>query len=102
MERNIQDSLIPIIKNAIALLDFKDVTEKDILLDFTKDSRFGDLTTNIALKLSTSVKKAPLELAASIVRGIKKYLEKAPIEHDIEEVKVENAGFINFYLRNSY
>jgi len=102
MERNIQDSLIPIIRNAIALLDFKDVAEKDILLDFSKDSRFGDLTTNIALKLSTSVKKAPLELAAGIVRGIKKYLEKAPIGDDIEEVKVENAGFINFYLKNSY
>ena len=71
-------------------------------LDNSCDPRFGDLTTNIALRLSRLLKKSPLEIAQSILPRIKEHLKNSPINNYINEIKAEGAGFINFYLSDTY
>ena len=103
MKENIQHLLTATIKNALRDLDYTGETcDKDLYLDVTKDIRFGDLSTNIALKLSSLTKKPALEVAEGITHKIKKYLEQGLLRDYVKEVKVEGSGFINFYLNNNY
>jgi len=102
MKENIQDLLIPIIKNALRDLDLQKKDKEVLCLDIPQDIRFGDLSTNIALRLSKTTAKSPLEIATALTDNIKKYLEKSTLRNYIKEVRAEGAGFINFYLSNNY
>jgi len=102
MKRNIQDLLISIIKNSLRDLKLDKIPPEDLSLYLPTDERFGDLSTNIALKLSKLVKKSPVEIANQIAELLKKYLEKSPQGAYVNAIKIEGAGFINFYLSDSY
>ncbi len=69
-----------------------------VYLDIPQDSRFGDLTTNVAMQLSRQLKKPPREIASVLINCIKQQLPKSPLKDYIKEIKVEGAGFINFYF----
>ncbi|MDI6605694.1 MAG: arginine--tRNA ligase, partial [Candidatus Omnitrophota bacterium] len=73
-----------------------------LYLDLPTDSRFGDLTTNIALQLSKSLKESPRDIAALIIAMIKKFLKETPVGGYVREIKCEGQGFINFYLEDKY
>jgi arginyl-tRNA synthetase len=102
MEKNIQDLIVAIIKSSLKDLNLDKPAIGDLFLELPKDSRFGEFSTNIALKLSSLMKKPPSEIALSIAANIKKYLKDSPLKEYILDVKVENAGFINFYLKDNY
>ncbi len=102
MKKNIQELLVPVIKHALKELNLDKLAQKDLFLDFPMNSRFGDLSTNIALQLSKLIKKSPSQIAKEIADNIKQNLEKGPLKNYIKEVKVEGAGFINFYLNDTY
>jgi len=102
VEKNIQDSLAQVIKDSLKDLKLDRVYSEDLYLDTPTDPRFGDLSTNIALKLSKSIKKSPPEIAKNIADVIKQNLEKNPDRDYVKEIKVEGAGFINFYLNDKY
>ena len=102
MKKNLQSYLVEIIKNSLRDLDLDKSYQEGLYLDFPSDIRFGDLSTNVALRLSSSLKKNPFDIATSLIGSIKKHLEKSPCKDYIKEIKVEGAGFINFYLHNNY
>ena len=79
-----------------------DGEDKKIILDIPTDPRFGDLSTNIALRLSKVLGKPPRDVAALIISDINKKLAVSPLKDHIKEVKIEGAGFINFYFAESY
>ncbi|MFH0739228.1 MAG: arginine--tRNA ligase [Candidatus Omnitrophota bacterium] len=99
MKKNTQDIIISIINDVLKTIGAQDCV---LYLDIPDSSSFGDYSTNIALKLSKSMKKAPIEIAGLIVSEIEKSIPGSPAKEYIKEVKVEGAGFINFYLRNEY
>ncbi len=102
MKKNIQEELIAIIKIALKDLRIDSKLIQDFYLDLSTDERFGDLSVNIALKLSKVLKKPPLEIAGNITEAIKIRLQKSALKNYVKEVKAEGAGFINFYLENKY
>jgi len=61
------------------------------------EAAFGDLSTNIALKMAKAEKKNPKDLAEKIIREIK-VLDKAQNFASIEQV----SGFINITLSSKY
>ncbi len=75
----------------------------DIVLSISKNPRFGDYSTNIALQLAKlekiSDKQIPQEIANEIIERLQvtgnsgQYLEKA---------EVAGGGFINFFVRPEY
>ena len=69
---------------------------KSIRLEEPKNKEFGDLTTNAAMVLSSSLKKKPMDLADEINNEI---LLKWDI---IENTAVVNPGFINFNLKDTF
>ena len=68
----IEKDLIDIIRKALKKT-FPEASDKiagDISLEVPKEKKFGDFSTNIAMKLSKPLRKAPLDIAGDIVRHI--------------------------------
>ncbi len=102
MKENIQENIIQLIRESLKGLGIDDASFEDLRLDFPQDSRFGDLSTNIAMRLSKLFKKPPREVALNLVALINSGLEKSSLKGYIKEVKVEGVGFINFYFNDKY
>ncbi|GHV18611.1 arginine--tRNA ligase [Clostridia bacterium] len=88
------ENIIDVIKKQITDL-FGDLGE-EIVLDIPKNREFGDYSTNIAMQLAKRERRNPRELAAEFVDKMDfsgTYIDKA---------EVAGAGFINFYLNDSY
>ncbi|MDD2751756.1 MAG: arginine--tRNA ligase [Candidatus Omnitrophica bacterium] len=102
MKNNIQDVLNSIIKDALKELLACEGPILEPNLDLPTGSSFGDLTTNLALRLCKSIKKSPRDTATLLVEAINKHLQKNPSGKFIKEIKVEGVGFINFYLSESF
>ncbi|MBL7151275.1 MAG: arginine--tRNA ligase [Candidatus Omnitrophica bacterium] len=102
MKNNIQDTLISAIKSSARGFTLDESAFGGLYLDLPTDSRFGDLTTSIALQLSKTLNKSPREIASSIIETIKKFLKDSPAGGYVREIKCEGQGFINFYLEDKY
>ncbi|MFA5276448.1 MAG: arginine--tRNA ligase [Candidatus Omnitrophota bacterium] len=102
MKKNIESLLLRLIKDALRDLSFEQIYKEEIYLDFPTDIRFGDFTTNIALKLSKLLKRPPYDLAKEIIPAVNNNLQKSDLKDCLKEIRVEGAGFINFYLTDEY
>lgn len=60
-------------------------------VDYPPDRKFGDYTTNVAMKLAGIVHKSPMEVAEQIVESLGK-------TQGVRESHVVAPGFINFFL----
>jgi arginyl-tRNA synthetase len=63
----------------------------NIIIERTRQENFGHFSTNLALNIAKSLKRAPLELAAEIVGAL-------PSNEIILKAEVAAPGFINFHL----
>lgn len=102
MNKNIQDNLVGAINAALKDLNLAEYLKEPLYLDFPTDERFGDFSTNVAMRLGKELKKAPRDIALSLVEPIKQNFAKDNLGTLLKEVKVEGAGFINFYLADKY
>lgn len=103
MKKDIQYLLIPIIKDALRDLGLdKELNTLDFYLDLPTDERFGDLSCNIAMRLSKQVRKSPRDLGLEIIGAVTTHIKNSNLKDYIKEIKVEGAGFINFYLAKEY
>lgn len=102
MKDNIVEILITAIGEASKGLGLRELPAGEILIDIPQNERFGDFSTNCALRLSKELKKSPSEVALKLSEALQKYLQAHNLIDVINEVKVEGAGFINFYLSDSY
>lgn len=102
MKENIQEEIIKLIKLSLADLKIDPVLWGDLRLDSPQDIKFGDFSTNIAMRLSKALKMPAGRIALNILESINTYFKKFGLRDHIKEVKIEGAGFINFYLSESY
>lgn len=101
MKEDIQDFIIICLKKSLAKFNLDKGLVVEITVDFPTDTRFGDLSTNLALKLSKILKKPPREVAQLIVDELNKEKD-ANFKESLQEIRIEGAGFINFYLSEDY
>lgn len=71
-----------------------EVTE--LVFERPKDEKFGDLSTNAAMLMAKSLKKNPREVAKDIISNL-----ELP-DPFIREVTIAGAGFINFFISDTY
>ena len=64
----------------------------DIVIEIPKDKSHGDYASSVAMRLARALKKAPLEIAKSILPLLNGY-------SFIEKVEIAGPGFLNFYLK---
>jgi arginyl-tRNA synthetase len=62
-----------------------------VAVERTRDSRHGDFSSNVALRLAKSARRNPRELAQAVVAAM-------PRNALIARAEVAGAGFINFFL----
>jgi arginyl-tRNA synthetase len=67
-----------------------------LIVEYPKDERHGDYTTNVAMTMASQTGKPPRSIAETIVRFIE------DTEGIIERVEVAGPGFINFFLKEAY
>ena len=68
----------------------------DVILELPKDKANGDYSTNMAMRLTKTAKKAPKMIAEELIANFDR--SKA----SIEKIEIAGPGFINFYMNNSY
>ena len=83
-----------LIESALEALGI-DSSSVEIEVEAPVDSSYGEYSTNIAMRLASSLKKNPMEIAQNIVDSLGEDI-------DIEKVDIANPGFINFHLSNRY
>ena len=73
-----------------------DLTPEDGLyvVETPQDPKFGDYSTNVAMKLSRTLRRNPMEIAEPLAAKLSVLLE-----HEVENVSIARPGFINFRLR---
>ncbi|MBL7130153.1 MAG: arginine--tRNA ligase [Candidatus Omnitrophica bacterium] len=73
-----------------------------IIIEIPKEKLHGDLTSNIAFRLSSTLKKSPKEIAEMIASACRDNLDEFDLFLVISEIKVAPSGFINFYLKDKF
>jgi arginyl-tRNA synthetase len=102
MSENIQEELVALVTHCLTELGWFANSSEKISLEFPTDNRFGDFSTNIALKLSKLLKRPPQAIAAELIACLQQEITKSELAKVVTQVKVEGVGFINFYLKENY
>ena len=89
--RYINKTILILLDENSIVLENKNLLEK-VVVEVPRDKKFGDLSTNAALILSSTFKTNPLDIA-------KKLKLKFESNEDFRDVSVVNPGFINFTLK---
>ena len=87
----INETILILLEDNNIVLENDNLLEK-IVVEVPKDKKFGDLSTNAALILSSTFKTKPLDVA-------KKLKLKFEPPHSFRDVSIANPGFVNFTLQ---
>lgn len=74
-----------------------DMAEINIEVEYPRDEKFGDWSSNAGMMLAGKLKMSPMEVANEIVE-----LLKTKNIDQVEKIEVINPGYINFYLSKKY
>lgn len=95
---SLKSNIAHLVEQALALIpelaDAPELSSISKSVERTRDSRHGDFTTNIAMRLARSVDKNPRELAAQII-------EYLPASKFVDKVEIAGPGFINFHVAST-
>lgn len=85
------------IKEAVLKANLAEEKEiPEVALESPKIKTHGDYATNIAMKLAKIAKKAPRQIAESIVQNLDEG------SSSIEKIEIAGPGFINFFMKDTF
>ena len=99
---NLCENLIALIKNYLSTLNLNKQILSDVYLEFPSQKEYGDLSVNLALKLSKILKRKPSLVADSIVSYLDEKIKGTILKQYIASIQIAGGGFINFFLTDSY
>jgi len=88
-----KDYIREIIQNSLSKIG---IERKEIIIEYPKNSQYGDISTNIAMQLAGEQKKSPRQIAQQIIESLDYNSDY------IEQINIAGAGFINFKLNKNY
>ncbi|NGY06456.1 arginine--tRNA ligase [Solimonas terrae] len=91
MKTHLQDLLSSALDQVLA---GSDAVRPAIGLDATRDAKFGDFQTNLALQLAKPLGKPPRAVAELIVAAL-------PASAHVTRAEIAGPGFINFFLKQA-
>lgn len=89
---SIKNQLTVLLKNSLKKLKLEETT---IIIEKPTKPENGDYSSNIALTLTKTLHKSPLEIATSIKDNIEE-------NNIIDKIEIAPPGFINFYLKKDF
>ncbi len=75
-----------------------DAVEVENSLETPPEEKFGDFSTNLALKLAKTLKRPPRAIAEELCRKLEASLAASVLKGRVEKIGVEGPGFVNFHL----
>jgi arginyl-tRNA synthetase len=104
----IEKEIIPVIEKAVNTvlsdLGIKPQSYPDTKpeLEIPKDKTHGDISSNIAMRLSKIASRPPIELGTLLKAALDGILASSPVKESVDRVEVKAPGFINFFLSRHY
>ncbi|MCX5714773.1 MAG: arginine--tRNA ligase [Candidatus Omnitrophica bacterium] len=102
MKQDLATELKDLIQDSLKELDSNLELNAGVYLDFPTDTRFGELATNVAMRMSRIFKKSPAQIASSLIPIMQNKVKSKELDIYIKDIKLEGAGFINFYLADRF
>jgi len=104
LSKDLGDNIKDLLASCLESLkkDNPSVIDISIQLEIPKEKTHGDLSTNLAFRLSKHLKEAPLKIAHRLSDEIKPLLKERRLSSMIEKVEVKPPGFINFWFGKKY
>jgi arginyl-tRNA synthetase len=96
IRRQIKDSVINSVNISVKNGELPSLEITDILIETPREKGHGDFSTNVAMQITKAAKKAPRQIADTIIKNI------VTDGTYIKEVTCAGPGFINFTLDNRY
>ena len=97
MKNEISDCL----KEAWKIIKEENNFSSDIRIKFivmeTKEQRFGDLSSNVAMQLAKQVNRQPMDLAELFIKKLEELARSGPVL--FSSIQAHAPGFINFFLK---
>jgi arginyl-tRNA synthetase len=90
MKTKLQHIIQQALGKVIAENNLSVTVPEQLKIDFTKDKKFGDYASNVAMILAKQVKMSPRDFAALLVKHLNDPL--------IVKTEIAGPGFINFYI----
>src|SRR3989338_7990775 len=75
--------------------------QPEIVLEIPAEKIHGELSTNVAMRLTKILKKDPVSIANGLCQLVEKNIAGGPLKEKIRSVEVKKPGFINFFLTES-
>jgi len=79
-----------LLMNALAPFGLK-ITLEEIVIEKTKDPKFGDYATNVCLKFAKNISLKPIDLAKQLINQFN--------DSHLQKVEVAGPGFLNFFVK---
>jgi arginyl-tRNA synthetase len=99
IEQNIKNLIKKIITESLDLSSLEG--ESHVSLETSRDRRFGDFSSNVALVMARKIGKPPLEVAQSLQRMLQQRLSSSALAGKIDRIEIKGGGFLNFFLSRS-
>ena len=99
---NLCESLSTLIKNYLKTLKLNKQIVSSVYLESPSQKEYGDLSVNLALKLSKLLKRNPSSVADSIVSYLNEKIKDTNLKEYIASIQIAGGGFINFFLTDNY
>ncbi|MDO8507294.1 MAG: arginine--tRNA ligase [bacterium] len=79
-----------------------DFSIPEVELEHPSNNKFGDLSTNIAMKIGKQQGENPFTIAENLVKQFDSGLGQNDVKGMIKKIEAVKPGFINFYLSNDF
>lgn len=96
IRQQIKDAVINSINKSVETGELPSLEITDITIEIPREKGHGDFSTNVAMQITKTAKKAPRQIADTIIKNI------STDGTYIKKVDCAGPGFINFTLDNSY
>ena len=97
-----KETLKRLLERSVQLLFPAHAETVQVSLEVPKSRQYGDLTTNIAMRIGRLEKKESLEVAREIVSSFNTLLREEKMEEAFKKIEVLPPGFINFYFAEEH
>ncbi len=94
MKSSIEELVAAAVANMPDIADIPEIRSTTGNVERTRDPRYGDFTTNIAMRIAGVVGAKPRELAQALVNSL-------PSSEFIDKVEIAGPGFINFHVSHA-
>ncbi len=96
IRQQIKDAVINSINKSVETGELPSLEITDITIEIPREKGHGDFSTNVAMQITKTAKKAPRQIADTIIKNI------TTDGTYINKVECAGPGFINFTLDNRY